>query len=44
MICEKCRMKLSDDMKFCPVCGTAVSKSKESKLVEARLNSVTICA
>jgi len=30
MICEKCRMKLSDDMKFCPVCGTAVSKSAES--------------
>ena len=30
MICEKCRMKLSDDMKFCPVCGTAVSKSTES--------------
>lgn len=23
-------MKLSDDMKFCPVCGTAVSKSTES--------------
>ena len=30
MLCEKCRMKLSDDMKFCPFCGTAVSRATES--------------
>ena len=29
MICEKCGMELSNDMKFCPSCGTAVLKSTE---------------
>ena len=38
MICEKCGMELSDDMNFCPSCGTVVTKT-----VESSNNQLPVC-